>query len=102
MSDNTHFEIQRGSVLSDCMEKTYEFITQNLDYLHESLIPVREEVVPGNEFKFICYEKNWSFAVNVEQVELGQIASGSGIVKEGGQCAYDELLEGLGYTESLL
>jgi len=95
MSSNIHFQIQRGSVVSDCMEETYQFISQNLSYLHDTLIPLRDELLESSEFTFICYEENWSFASKVERVELGRVSSGHGLIQEGSQCAYDELLESL-------
>jgi len=95
MSNRIHFEIQRGAVVSDCMEETYDFITKNLHYLHDSLIPIRDEVLGSSEFTFVCYEENWSFAASVDKVELGKISAGSGVIQEGNQCAYDQLLETL-------
>ena len=94
MSNNQiHFQIQRGAVVSDCMQKTYDFISGNLNYLHDAIIPIRDEVLESSDFTFICYERNWTFAVDIDKVELGQVSAGSGVIQEGNQCAYDELLE---------
>ena len=96
MSNNRiYFQIQRGAVVSDCMEETYQFISQNLHYLHDALIPLRDEILESSTFSFICYEENWSFAANIEKVELGRVSSGTGIIQEGNQCSYDELLESI-------
>jgi len=95
MSNKIHFEIQRGSVVSDCMEDTYDFISENLKYLHNALVPVRDEILEANNFSFVCYEDNWTFAVKIERVELGKVASGSGVIQDGNRCYYDELLETL-------
>jgi len=52
--------------VSDCMQKTYDFISGNLTYLHDALIPVRDEVLESSDFTFICYERNWTFAVDID------------------------------------
>ena len=95
MSNSVHFQIQRGTVVSDCMQQTYDFISENLTYLHDALIPVRDAVLESSDFKFICFEQNWSFAVNIDRVELGQVSAGNGAIQEGNQCSYDELLESI-------
>ena len=96
MSNHIHYEIQRGSVVSDCMEETYQFISQNLNYLHDALIPIRDEILDSNTFSFVCYEENWSFAAKIDRVELGKIAAGSGVIQEGNHCSYDEITEIVG------
>ncbi len=95
MSNLIHFEIQRGKIVSDCMEQTYQFISKNLSYLHEQLVPVRDELLESSNFTFICYEENWTFAARVDKAELGCVSSGSGIIKDGNNCSYDEVLEKL-------
>ena len=92
MSNSTHFEVQRGALVSDCMENTYDFINENLRYLHEALTPVRDELFDSSNFMFVCYEQQWTFALNVKKVELGSVSSCSGVIQEGGKCSYDELI----------
>lgn len=95
MSNRIFFQVQRGSVVSDCMEETYQFISNNLRYLHESLIPIRDEILENSEFTFISYEDNWTFAASIDKVELRRVAQGSGVIQEGSQCSYDEIIEDL-------
>ena len=95
MSNQIHFTIQRGSIVSDCMAETYEFISQNSDYFHGALKPIRNELSEGGTFTFISYEKNWSFGTVVEKSELGKISMGKGAIVEGSNCSFDEILESL-------
>ncbi len=95
MSNLIHFEVQRGQVVCDCMEETYQFISQNLGYLHEQLLPVRDELLGAGDFTFICHEENWTFAARVDKAELGRVSIGSGIIKDGNSSSYDEVLERL-------
>ena len=92
MSNLTHYKVERGEVQSDCMPETHNFISQNLKYLYESLIPVREEIAKSGSFSFICYEDNWSFTAKIDKVELARVSSASGVIQEGHECSYDELL----------
>jgi len=92
MSNLTEFQVERGKVESDCMPETFNFISQNLKYLYDSLIPVREELAKTGPFSFICYEDNWSFAAKIEKVELARVSTAKGVIHEGRDCAYDELV----------
>lgn len=89
----TLFEVERGAVVSDCMDETQEFISGNLRYLHELLTPIKSEIGQSSDFTFICYEEDWSFAAKIEKVELSRVSKGNGLILEGGQCAYDLILE---------
>ena len=95
MSNKIHFEVQRGTIVSDCMEETYQFISNNLKYLHDSLKPIRDEVLDDSNFTFIGYEENWSFATTINKVELGKVSSGHGVILEGNQCSYSDLLHSM-------
>ncbi|MDB9741360.1 hypothetical protein OAB00_00755 [Akkermansiaceae bacterium] len=93
MSNQIYYEIKRGSVVSDCMEETYQFITENSQYFHGVLKPIRDEFADQGTITYISYERNWSFATSVEKSELGRISSGKGAISEGSKCCYDELIE---------
>lgn len=99
MSNQTFFQIQRGSVVSDCMQETYDFIVQNLDYFHSALQPAREALANEGPILFISHETQWSFACRIDKSELGKVASGVGIISEAHACPYDELLKGLSDAE---
>ncbi|MGJ8676544.1 MAG: hypothetical protein ACSHX0_03410 [Akkermansiaceae bacterium] len=93
MSNQTYFQIQRGSVVSDCMPETYDFISQNLEYFHRALKPIRDILSDDGPITFISHETQWSFAVCIEKAELGKVALGKGVIAEGNTSMYDELLE---------
>ena len=95
MSSQTYFQVQRGSVVSDCMPETYNFINQNLEYFHKALRPAIEALSDQGEITFISLESQWSFGCHIEKAELGRVASGKGVVSEGTVCTYDEILERL-------
>lgn len=92
MTNLTHYTVDRGKVQSDCMPETHQFISQNLKYLYESLMPIKEEIAQSGPFSFVCYEDNWSFAAKIDKVELARVSSASGVIQEGRECAYDELI----------
>lgn len=98
MSNRTHFEVQRGAVVSDCMENTFDFISQNLEYFYDALRPAREALNDGGEITFISLEDQWSFACHVEKSELGRVASGKGVIAESSACLFDEILDDLGQS----
>lgn len=95
LADHTYFEIQRGEIISDCMQETYDFISQNLAYLHSELKPIREALPDDGPFTFISHEDQWSLAVCVEKTELGKLATGRGIISECNNSAYSELVKGV-------
>ena len=92
MSNLTHYKVEQGEVYSDCMPETHNFITQNLKYLNQLLIPVREEIAKSGPFTIICYEDNWSFAAKIEKIELAKVSSAIGVIQEGSECSYDEIV----------
>ncbi|MGJ8673320.1 hypothetical protein [Rubritalea sp.] len=77
------------------MPETYEFISQNLDYFYSALQPLKNALAEDGPITFISHESQWSFAVSVEKSELGRVASGSGVISEGGACPYDDLSEAI-------
>lgn len=95
MANQTYFKIQRGAIVSDCMEETYDFISQNLQYFYQALKPVEDAISDGGPMTFISHENQWTFAVCVEKSELGKVATGKGIISEGNSCPYDQLLNDL-------
>ena len=99
MTNQTPFKIQQGAVISDCMQETHDFITQNLEYFHSALQPAREAL--GNEaaITFISHESQWSLACRIDKSELGKVAAGAGIISESSVCPYDDLLLGLADSE---
>lgn len=95
MKNQTFFKIQQGSVISDCMKETYDFIDQNLEYFHSALQPAREALANEGSISFISHESQWSFACRIDKSELGKVASGAGVIIEGRVCPYDDLLNDL-------
>jgi len=95
VSDQTFFQVQRGAVVSDCMEETYDFINQNLEFFYQNLKPVREALGADDYFVFVSHEDRWSFSCRVDRVELGRVAQGVGIISEGSNCPYDTVTEEL-------
>ena len=95
MPNQTYFEVQRGSVVSDCMPETYDFISQNLEYFHKGIKPALDALAGAGEVTFISLEEKWSFSCHVEKSELGKVASGKGTISEGRACIYDEILASL-------
>lgn len=95
MANQTYFKIQRGSIVSDCMQETYDFISQNLEYFHTALQPAREALTSDGSLTFISHESQWSLACRIDKSELGKVAAGEGSIIEGGHCPYDELLKEL-------
>lgn len=95
MSNQTFFQIQRGSVVSDCMQETYDFIVRNVDYFHSALQPAREALANEGSITFVSHESQWSFACRIDKSELGKAAAGVGIISETHVCPYDDLLKGL-------
>jgi len=93
MSDVMNYKIKKGVVECDYKEKTQEFISGNVKYLNDLLVTLKNEVLPGNEFTMICKEKTLSFAVEVDEVERGQVANGVGALVYDRLCKYDEMLE---------
>lgn len=85
--------------MSDCMQETYDFISQNLEYFHLALQPAREALSDDGSLTFISHETQWSLACRIDRSELGKIAQGEGSISEGGGCSYDKLLEQLSETE---
>ena len=98
MSNKTKFKIERGSIVSDCMDDTRDFITQNLEYFYNSLQSAREALSDEGEITFISLEDHWSFACHIEKSELGKVAKGKGIIAESSACLYDEILKDLDQT----
>lgn len=99
MADQTLFKVQRGEVVSDCMKSTYDFISENLEFFYHNLKPVREIFNAEESFTFISHEDRWSFSCRVDKVELGVIANGEGVIREGNTCPYDEVQEMLSTSE---
>ena len=95
MSDQTFYQVQRGRVVSDCMEGTYEFINQNLEFFFHGLKPLKEALNTTGPMTFISHEDRWSFSCRVDRAELGQVATGQGYITEGADCPYDDIYEKL-------
>lgn len=92
MSDLLNFHISQGTVECECMERTHNFISGNLAYLNKMLVALKHEGMKSDEFTMICHEKTMSYAVKVDKVELGQVAEGYGVLADGSECQYDEII----------
>lgn len=99
MADQTLYQVQRGEVVSDCMQSTFDFIEENLDFFYHNLKEVRDLLEADDFFLFISHEDRWSFSCRVDKAELGKVANGAGVVREGSTCPYDEIKDILTYTE---
>lgn len=99
MADYTYFQVQRGSIVSDCMEETYEFINQNLEFFYHNLKDIKEAIGSDGPFTFISHEDRWSFACRVDRSELGRVAAGQGFVTEGADCPYNDIISKLDEAE---
>lgn len=93
MADQTLYQVQRGEVVSDCMQSTFDFIDENLEFFYHNLKPVREILEADDFFLFITHEDRWSFSCRVDRVELGRVASGAGVIREGSSCPYDGITD---------
>jgi len=89
MADQTLFQVQRGEVVSDCMQTTFNFIEENLEFFYHNLKPIREILEAEDFFLFVSHEDRWSFSCRVDRVELGRVANGVGVIREGSACPYD-------------
>ncbi len=91
MADHTLYQIQRGEVVSDCMQSTYDFINENLEFFSHNLKTVRDVLDGGDFFLFISHEDRWSFSCRIDKFELGKVANGAGVIREGDSCPYNEI-----------
>ncbi len=96
MKDVTTYTVEKGKVISDCMEETEVLIAQNLEYINQALSPIRNELAKPGDFSFICYESAWTLAATVELVEQSKVTKAHGVVNVGDACVYDELLDSMG------
>jgi len=92
MANTTRFTITRGTLESDCLPKTQDFIEQNLAFFYSSISGLTDTLDDSGAVTFVSCEDQWSFACKVERAELGNIATANGVVSEGGRSRFDELV----------
>ncbi len=95
MTQDTHFSVGRGSLVSDCLPATYQFIEQNLSFFYGAISNLNDALGDEGGITFVSNEEQWSFACNVSRTELGNIAVAQGILGEGGKTRFDDLIEQL-------
>ena len=97
MAQLTHFSVNRGTVVSDCLPQTQQFIDQNLNYFIGPVTAMAEALGETEDVTFASCEDQWTVACKVSKTELGRIAAATGVLRDGGSQGHiEEVLNQVG------
>lgn len=97
MAQLTHFSVNRGTVVSDCLPQTQQFIDQNLSYFIGPVSAMAEALGEAEDITFVSCEDQWTMACKINKTELGRIAAATGVLRDGNyQGHIEEVLQHVG------